>query len=181
MKRHELYRIIIGLSLFITLFTTDGRLHSVLAHGPDTSSQVKINNEKFGPYILLVAISPDPAIVGEMDVWVRVAEGETDRLLRDAVVVVEAAPRSGGPTVTAQATHEHAGNAFDYVAHVDVEESGQWDFVIYVEDEPGSIDIAFTETVTGESNVVLLLGLAALFVALATGIGLYLWQQSAVT
>ncbi len=116
-----------------------------------------------------------------MNVWVRVTEGETDRLLGDAVVRVSATPRSGGPTVTAQATHEHAGNAFDYVAHLDIKESGRWDFVIYVEDEPGSIDIAFTETISGDSNLVLLLGLAGFLVVLVAGIGVYLRRRSAAT
>jgi hypothetical protein len=179
MKRFLSCQIFISLALLATLFTLHSSLHPILAHGSTGSSKIIVDNEKFGPYILLVATSPSPLTVGAMDVWVRVAEDETDRLLRDAVVRVEATPQSRGATLTAQATHEHAGNAFDYVAHLDLEDSGPWDFTIYVEHELGPVDVAFTDTVAAESNMSLLIGSVIAFVVLAMLLGLYLWRKSA--
>ena len=178
MKPLRLYQISISL-VFITTLLTAYLPQPVLAHSPTGGSKIRISDEKVGPYILLVATSPLPVTVGQMDVWVRVRDGETDKLLRDAVVMIEATPQRGGPTLAAQATHEHAGNAFDYVAHLDIEDAGQWNFTVYVEDEPGQIDVAFTESVDRESNIILLIGLAVAFVVLATVVGVYLWRQSA--
>jgi hypothetical protein len=173
------YQILIAFPIIVTLFTAQVWLRPALAHGPVSSSKIAVNNEKFGPYILLVATSPSPATVGPMDIWVRVAQEETSQLLRDAVVTVEATPQSGSPALTAPATHEHAGNAFDYVAHLDLPEPGQWDFTIYVEHELGPVNVAFTETVAGGLNMGLLIALIVPFMALALIIGVYLWRQSA--
>lgn len=173
------YKLCISFSIIVILLMTQAWLRPVLAHGPVTSSKIRVNNEKLGPYILLVATAPSPATVGPMDVWVRVADDETSRLLRDAVITVEATPQHGNSTLTAQATHEHAGNAFDYVAHLDLPDSGQWNFTIYVEQELGPVKVSFTETVTGGSNMSLLVGLGVAFTALAAIIGVYLWRQSA--
>jgi hypothetical protein len=179
MNRLRFYRIFVSLSFMVTLFAVQGLLHPVLAHSPTGGSKIRVNDEKVGPYNLLVATSPLPITVGQMSVWVRVSEEETGRLLRDATVMVEATPQGGGATLTAQATHEHAGNAFDYVAHLDIADSGQWDFIVYVQDEPGQVDVTFAETVTGGSNIILLVGLAASFVIVAVLVGVYLWRQSA--
>lgn len=175
-----LYKFFVGLLLIIILFTTYGGLfHSALAHGPDGSSRIRIDNEKIGPYNLLVVTSPQPVTTGPMEVWVRVADDESDRLLRNATVMIEATARDNGSTLTAEATHDHAGNVFDYVAQLEINDDGEWDFTIYVEDEPGQIDVTFTETVDQELNLNLLVGLAIPFVVLIVVVGIYLSRQSA--
>lgn len=169
----------LGLSLIIILFIVyGGVLDPALAHGPTGSSKIRVDNETIGPYNLLVATSPQPITMGPLDVWVRVANDETDSLLRDATVIVEATPRSGGSTLTAQATHDHAGNAFDYVAHLEINDGGEWNFIIYVDDEPGQINVTFTETVSQEFNLNLVMGLAVPIVVLALVIGIYMYRQS---
>lgn len=177
MKRSWVYPT--NLFLTIALFASYGLLYPALAIGPGTgSSKIRFDNQ-IGPYNLLVATAPTPPTIGQMSVWVRVTEMETGKMRRDAVVTVEATPRAGGPTLTAQGTHKNAGNNFDYVAHLNIEDFGQWDFTIYVEDEPGLADVSFTETISGGSNFTLLIGLAIPFVVLAVGVGIYLWRRSA--
>jgi hypothetical protein len=44
--------------------------------------------------------------------------------------------------MTAQATHQNAGNDFDYVGHLEVAQTGQWDVTVTItEDELGEAEI----------------------------------------
>lgn len=179
MKQIQLRRIFAILALMITLFAAhELYLEQALAHGPEGSSKIRVDNEQVGAYSLLVATSPETIVVGEMNVWVRVADSETDKLLRDAVVMIEAAPRSGGSKITAQATHDHAGNAFDYVAHLEIEDAGQWDFTVYVEDEPGQVDVTFSDIVSGGSPTNLIIALGVFLVVVVLAVGIFLARQS---
>jgi len=151
-----------------------------LAIGPGTGgSKIRVSDERIGPYILLVATSPLPVTVGQMSVWVRVTDDKTDQLRRDAVVMITATPHEGGQTLTAQATHQNAGNDFDYVAHFEVKNTGQWDVTVSVEDELGQAEVSFVETVTRGLSATVLVGLAIPFVVLAVVVGIYLWRRSA--
>jgi hypothetical protein len=178
MKRLQLYQIFLSLSLTITLFIAHSLLYPALAHNPGGNIKIRVSDEKVGPYILLVATYPQPAIIGQMDVWVRVREDGVDRLLRDAVVTIEAKPRNGGPAQTVEATHKLAGNAFDYLAHLNLETAGQWDFTVHVASELGQVNVAFTETVEWLSPK-LLFWLAIFIMILALIFAVYLWRQSA--
>ncbi len=178
MKRLQLYQIFLSLSLTITLFIAQALLYPALAHNPTGGIKIWINDQKVGPYILLVATYPQPATIGQMDVWVRVGEDGANRLLRDAVVTIEAKPRNGSPPQTVQATHELAGNAFDYVAHFNLDTAGQWDFTVYVASELGQVNVAFTDNV-GWLSPKLLLGVAVSIMILALIFAIYLWRQSA--
>jgi hypothetical protein len=151
-----------------------------LAIGPGTGgSKIRVDNKEIGPYILLVATSPLPVTVGQMSVWVRVTGLEDNGLRRNATVLIEATPRDGGPTLTGQGTHQNAGNDFDYVAHLDVQQTGQWDVTVSVEDELGQAEVSFTETVTRGLGAGVLIGVAIPFIVLAIVVGVYLWQRSA--
>lgn len=157
-----------------------GFTHPALAIGPGTGgSKIRVNEEQVGPYILLVATSPLPVTLDQqMSVWVRVTDGQSEALRRDAVVTVAATPRDGGQTLTAQATHQNAGNDYDYVAHFEVETTGQWDLTVTVEDAPGPADVSFVETVSSGVSTTVIIGLAIPFVIIAGVIGWYLWRRS---
>jgi hypothetical protein len=176
---HKLYlgRIFAGLYLILTCLSM---AQPALAIGPGTGgSKIRVSDERIGPFILLVATSPLPVTVGQMSVWVRVSDAQTSQLRRDAVVTVTATPREGGQPLTAQATHKNAGNDYDYVGHFEVNNTGQWDISVSVEDELGQAEVSFVETVTRGLNVNVLLGLAVPFVVLAVVVGIYLWRRSA--
>lgn len=151
-----------------------------LAIGPGTGgSKIMVGDERVGPYVLLVATSPLPVTVGQMSVWVRVADAaDVAQLRRDALVNVTALPAGGGPAQTARATHQNAGNDVDYVAHLEIETPGEWEVSVSVEDELGRAEVTFTETVSRGRNTGLLLTLAIPFVALAALVGVYLWRRS---
>lgn len=155
-------------------------LNPAYAIGPGTGgSKIRVNEEQVGPYILLVATSPLPVTLDQqMSVWVRVTDGQSEALRRDAVVTVAATPRDGGQTLTAQATHQNAGNDYDYVAHFEVETTGQWDLTVTVEDAPGPADVSFVETVSSGVSTTVIIGLAIPFVIIAGVIGWYLWRRS---
>lgn len=153
---------------------------ATLASGPGTGgSRIQIDNEPAGPYVLLVATSPLPITVGQMNVWVRVMDSEGETALRDAVVKVEATPAGGGEAVTAPATHQNAGNAIDYVAHLAVQRGGDWNVKVTIEDELGQAEVAFTETVTSGVSLGLIIGLGVPFVVLLAIVGVFLWRRSA--
>lgn len=170
----------IGLALLLTLLTLP---QPVLAIGPGTGgSKIRVSDEHIGPYVLLVATSPLPVTVGQMSVWVRVTDGKTGKYRPDATVIIKATPREGGETLTAQATHKNAGNDYDYVAHFEVQKTGQWDITISVEDELGHAEVPpFTETVTHGLSLSVLISVAIPFVVLAVVVGIYLWRRSAAT
>ena len=150
-----------------------------LAIGPGTGgSKIRINDEQHGPYILLVATSPLPVAVGQMSIWVRVTGFQDNQLRRDAKVLVEAVPTGGGTPLTAEGTHQNAGNDFDYVAHLPVDQTGQWDVKVSVSDELGETEVTFRETVSRGRTTAALIGMAIPFIVLALVVGIYLWRRS---
>jgi hypothetical protein len=170
-------RVLVSLGVVVALIVLWAA--PALAIGPGTGgSKIRIDNEEIGPYSLLVATSPLPVSVGQMSVWVRVTGLADNDLRRNAVVTVEATPRDGGPTLRGQGTHQNAGNDFDYVAHLEVEQTGQWDVVVYVEDELGEAEVAFTESVTRRFDSTTLIALAIPFIVMAIIVGVYLWRRS---
>lgn len=168
------------LTLFIALFAILLVATPIYAIGPGTGgSKIRVDDERIGPYILLVATSPLPVTLDQqMSVWVRVTNDATNQLMRDSIVMVDITPREGGETLTAQATHENAGNDFDYVAHFDVDETGFWEVNIVVDDELGEVDVSFSEQVSRGANTTLLIGLGVPFIVLAFVIGVYFWRRS---
>jgi hypothetical protein len=172
------YKFFLGLFLLLIWLNLPPLAFAI---GPGTGgSKIRISDEKVGPYVLLVATSPLPVTVGQMSVWVRVTDGQTGKYRPDAVVMIQATPREGnGPALTAQATHQNAGNDYDYVGHLAVGNTGQWDVSVSVKDELGQADVSFSETVTRGLSLGLILGLAIPFVVLGIVVGYYLWRRSA--
>jgi hypothetical protein len=176
MQRSYLFSLVI---VMVLAFLLAG---PVWASGPGTGgSKIHISDEKIGPYILLVATSPLPVTVGQMSVWVRVTDAQTDRLRPGAQVTITATPPGNGLPVTVQATHQNAGNTSDYVAHLEVNEAGRWDIAISVDDEPGQVQTAFSETVSRGTSVFVLVAVAIPFVVLTAVVGIFLWRRSAAT
>lgn len=178
-KQRLLLRLWTSLGVTIIALLIYGLLHPALAIGPGTGgSKIRVSDERIGPYVLLVATAPLPVTVGQMSVWVRVTDGQTNQVRRDAVVTVKATPLDGGPTLTAQGSHQNAGNDYDYVAHLPVERTGQWNIALLVEDEPGQAETTFTETVTSGLGIQVLVAIGLPFVVLAVVVGVYLWRRA---
>jgi len=113
--------------MVLILLMAPGDFYLARATGPGTGgSKIQINDERVGPYVLLVATSPLPLTVGQMSVWVRVIDAETNQLRRDSAVRIEASRPDGVSPISALATHQNAGNDYDYVAHFEVQKTGQW-------------------------------------------------------
>ncbi len=179
MQRSHLFNLVI-VPVLLILALAILRAGPVWASGPGTGgSKIRVSDERIGPYVLLVATSPLPVTVGQMSVWVRVTDAQTNQLRPDAVVTIMASPVSGGPAITAPATHQNAGNNYDYVAHLEVNQTGQWNIAVYVDDEPGQVQTAFTETVSRGRNVFMLVAVAVPFVVLTLVVGIFLWRRSA--
>ena len=181
MKQNKTFRLSIAWLLIVAMFLINGLFNPTLAIGPGTGgSKIKVDNERIGPYVLLMATSPLPVTVGQMSVWVRVTGAADDQLRRDADVTVVAKPRgSDGPLVTAKGSHKNAGNDYDYVAHVDVDQTGQWDVTVTVTDDLGQAEATFTESVSRGSSAQTLGIIAIPFVLGIVGVGIYLWRRSA--
>lgn len=172
-----LFRLVFALALLLGPAVVWAGPISANGSGPG-GSKIQVNDEQIGPYVLLVATSPLPVTVGQMSIWVRVTDAQSDQLRPDARVIITATPPGNGPSVTAQATHQHAGNNYDYVAHLEVDRTGEWEIVVQVEDEPGQVQTAFTETVSRGTNVFVLVAVAIPFVVLTLAVGIFLWRRS---
>lgn len=178
MKQDCLKTIITLIGAALILF---GSLQTVAAIGPGTGgSRIRVDSKTVGPFILLIATSPLPVTLDQqMSVWVRVSDSQTEELQRDATVWVEVTHRETGKTLTEPATHQNAGNDYDYVAHFDIEEAGQWDITVRVEDALGEGEISFIEDVSRGLSTQVLVILGIPFVVLAIVAGIYLWRRSA--
>ena len=177
-KHGQVQRFLRPVFLALIIFGLMGQ--PLQAIGPGTGgSKIRVNDEDIGPFTLLVATSPLPVTAGQMSVWVRVTGKEDQKLRRDAVVTIKATPREGGETFSTQGTHQSAGNDFDYVGHLAVEQSGQWDVTITVVDDLGDAEVVFTESVTRGRSGSALLVLAIPFVIVAVAVGIFLWRRSA--
>ncbi len=170
----------ISLLFIFCLIVTQTLLHPVLAIGPGTGgSKIRVNEERIGPYILLVATSPLPVTLDQqMSVWVRVIDPTTNELRPDAAVTVVATHRETGQTLTAPATHRNAGNDHDYVAHFDIENAGPWEITVNISDEPGEAEVSFVERVSAGLSLALVAVLGIPFAVLVMIIGVYLWRRS---
>lgn len=175
---HQALRTTSGILIIALLFLV--LTQPLFASGPGTGgSKIQVDNKAVGPFVLLVATSPLPITVGQMSVWVRVMDTDGQKALRDAVVKIEATPAGGGDLVTGTATHQNAGNEIDYVAHLEVERTGNWNVKVVVEDDLGQGEVAFTETVASRLSIGLIVGMAVPFFFLMIVVGVYLWRRSA--
>ncbi len=181
MKHNRTFKLLIGTVLIVAVFVATGLFSPTLAIGPGTGgSKIKVDSERIGPYVLLMATSPLPVTVGQMSVWVRVTGAADDQLRRDADVTVVAKLRgSNGPLVTAKGSHKNAGNDYDYVAHLDIDQAGQWDVTVTVVDDLGEAEAVFTEAVSRGRSAQGLVLIAIPFVLGIVGVGIYLWRRSA--
>lgn len=177
--QRSISKTLFGILLACTLSAVS--LNLAYAIGPGTGgSKIRVNEEQIGPYILLVATSPLPVAADQpMSVWVRVTDPASAELRREATVTVIATSRNDGTSLTAQATHQNAGNDYDYVAHFPtIQTTGQWDITVTVEDAPGPAEVSFVETVSQGVNTTVIIGLAIPFVVATVIIGWYLWRRS---
>jgi hypothetical protein len=122
-------------------------------------SRVIIGDQVVGPYRLLVTSSPNHATTGTVTFVVRVSDPRSGAIVRDAVV--EVTLTKGATSVVMPATHEDAGNAVDYAAHVDLVEQGSWNGVLRVTGPAGTSEAPFLQQVTTPRtlNTVILVGI----------------------
>lgn len=173
-------QILLSLLCFIALCATNSFIPLALAIGPGTGgSKIRVNEDHIGPYTVLVATSPLPVTLDQqMSVWVRISDPVTNNLRREAQVVIAATHRDSGKTLTAEATHQNAGNDYDYVAHFDIKNTGQWDVTVTISDNPGVAQVSFVESVSSGLSVTVIVALGIPFIVLAAVIGVYLWRRS---
>ena len=105
--------------------------------GPGGGTRVIAGDEFVGPYRILFTSSPEPAQIGKVTFLVRLSDPKTDEKVRDAEIIVELTHSETGATLSQAATHADAGNPTDYVAHVQVDQTGQWQGVLRVSGPPG--------------------------------------------
>ena len=115
--------------------------------GPGGGARIIAGDQVVGPYRLLVTSSPEPAQVGIVTFAVRVSDPQSDEKERNAQVAVELTHTGSGKSLSSAATHQNAGNAIDYVAHVQMDESGVWEGVVRVDGPAGPAEVAFTQRI----------------------------------
>jgi hypothetical protein len=115
--------------------------------GPGGGTRVIAGDELVGPYRILFTSSPEPAQIGKVTFLVRLSDPKTDEKVRDAEIIVELTHSETGATLSQAATHADAGNPTDYVAHVQVDQTGQWQGVLRVSGPPGTAQVSFMQRV----------------------------------
>ena len=115
--------------------------------GPGGGTRVIIGDEIVGPYRLLFTASPEPAQIGTVTFVVRLSDPKTDEKVRDAEITVELTHSETGATLSQAATHANAGNPTDYAAHIQIEQTGQWQGVLRVRGPAGTAEAPFMQRV----------------------------------
>ena len=116
--------------------------------GPGGGTRVIAGDEIVGPYRLLFTSSPEPAQIGRVTFLVRLSDPKTGEKLRDAEVVVDLKHSETGAMLSHSATHADAGNPTDYVAHVQLDQVGQWEGALRVRGPAGSAELPFMQRIT---------------------------------
>jgi hypothetical protein len=116
--------------------------------GPGGGTRVIVGDEIVGPYRILFTSSPEPAQIGRVTFLVRLSDPKTDEKVRDAEVVVDLKHSETGATLSQAAAHADAGNPTDYVAHVQLDQPGQWEGVLRVRGPAGSAELPFMQRIS---------------------------------
>ena len=115
--------------------------------GPGGGTRVIAGDESVGPYRILFTSSPEPAQIGRVTFVVRLSDIKTDEKVRGAEVVVDLKHSETGATLSQAATHADAGNPTDYAAHVQIDQTGQWQGVLRVRGAAGTAEVPFMQRV----------------------------------
>jgi hypothetical protein len=116
--------------------------------GPGGGTRVIAGDEIVGPYRLLFTSSPEPAQIGTVTFIVRLSDSKTDEKVRDAEVIIDLKHSETGATLSHAATHADAGNPIDYVAHIPLDQAGQWEGILRVNGPAGSAELPFMQRVS---------------------------------
>jgi hypothetical protein len=116
--------------------------------GPGGGTRVIAGDEIVGPYRLLFTSSPEPAQIGTVTFIVRLSDSKTDEKVRDAEVIIDLKHSETGATLSHAATHADAGNPIDYVAHIPLDQPGQWEGVLRVNGPAGSAELPFMQRIS---------------------------------
>jgi hypothetical protein len=152
------WRWILFIAIALLLIILTARVAAGENLGPG-GSRVLIGDQVVGPYRLLVTSSPNPATTGTVTFVVRVSDPQSGVSVRDAEV--EVALTKGQTSLSHAATHEDAGNAIDYAAHVEIAEEGSWRGTVRVAGPQGTSEADFLQLVTSPRtlNTVILVGI----------------------
>ena len=121
--------------------------------GPGGGTRVIAGDESIGPYRVLFTSSPEPAQIGKVTLIVRLSDSKTDEKVRDAEVVVDLKHSETGATLSQTATHADAGNPTDYVAHLQLDQPGQWEGLLRVRGPAGPAELPFMQRVSPKRQV----------------------------
>ena len=110
-------------------------------------ARIIMSDTVIGPYQLLVTSSPEPAQVGPLSIMVRISDPATSTKMLNATVELELVHTESGVVVSGPATHAQAGNAVDYVAHLEMPEAGQWTGRILISGPDGKREVSFIQRV----------------------------------
>jgi hypothetical protein len=132
--------------------------------------RVRMDRQEAGPYLLRAVTSPDPPLVGQMFVEVRVADGATGEVLTDVDVRLLAEPADGpslpGGPLRGVASQELAPTPREYAASVPIPETGFWKITIQVEGHHGAAEASFLERVSAPGHWIHVLVVAVPFLGL---------------
>jgi hypothetical protein len=148
--------------------------------GPGGGTRVIAGDDSVGPYRLFITASPEPAYTGQVTFMVRITDPKTGEKVKDAAVRVLLALPESGAQVEAAATHQDAGSAVDYAAHLQIAQPGQYDGVIHVAASQGPAELRFTQRVLSPRTTSALLILALPFVAVLLILGGFWYFRSGV-
>jgi hypothetical protein len=142
--------------------------------GPGGGTRVIVGDQIVGPYRLLFTTSPEPAYSGTVTFVVRASDPQTGEKFKDLQVRIMLTDPASGAALTGEATHQNAGNAVDYAAHIPIDQAANWDGVLRVEGVPGAAEVKFVQRVLPKRgfNTMLLTGIP--FVLLLAVLGV-LW------
>ncbi len=115
--------------------------------------QLRIDQERIGPYVVSVTTNPTPLREGLIDVSVLVGDPNNNAYLENAEINVLATSLDHeGVSISHQASHDQASEDRYQAAEFELPESGRWEFTISVNGPDGGGTTSFEADVAGKEG-----------------------------
>ena len=146
--------------------------------GPGGGTRIITGDEVVGPYRLLITAAPEPAQVGQVTFVVRISDPVSADKVRDAQVSLTLRNETAGAELTAEMTHQNAGNLIDYAAHMILQQPGLWTGVVTVTGQAGSTQVSFVQRILPARQLSTLLIMGMPFLVLLGALALFWFARS---
>ena len=167
------FLLLLSLVLFVPLLPA-------YAEGPGTGGRrIQLDGTEAGPYLVRVVSSPTPPRIENFYLEVRVTAADSQELITDAIVMIEATKTesSQGETYRVEAVHDIAPIPTEYAAHLPLAQSGVWEIRIMIEGRQGYGETSYYQRISPQNSIGPIISVGAPAIGLVGLVVVFLWLQ----